>query len=268
MNLVEYLQNQGFKVTSNPNKYSSGVWGLRNYTVDNYNYDSFCGGFHRAYDFAKYHLAPIPAIWDGLIEEVVYRGNFGVHVTLSNGGKKYQAIYGHLSPDVPVRVGQRVKQGQTIGYQSNTNYNNVYMDSHLHIQIQHYGWYNTEYKFVCTGINPDNIDVNSSKRSVIGSSVTVNKNVFNMYQNRFRSTGAYVSGYIDGSGAEVRKRSGSRSKGFNWNKKSGYSLSSGSLVYIFEVHNGWGRIYTGNLKGHGSNDWIWLGRMYVYDIFK
>ena len=138
MNLIQYLRNKGFRLTSNPARYSSGIWGLRNYTVQGYNYDAFCGGYHRAYDFAKHHNAPIPAIWGGIIEEVVKYGNFGCHVTLSSGNKKYQAIYGHLSRNVPVKVGQRVKQGDIIGYQSNTNYNNVRMDSHLHLQIQSY----------------------------------------------------------------------------------------------------------------------------------
>ena len=38
--------------------------------------------------------------------------------------------------------------------------------------------------------------------------------------------------------------------------------------YVFEVHDGWGRIYTGNLKGHGSNDWIYLDRLNVTEVFK
>ena len=56
---------------------------------------------------------------------------------------------------------------------------------------------------------------------------------------------------------------GSKKTGFNWNQKAGYDLKPNDLVYIFEVHNGWGRIYTGNLIGHGSNDWIHLDRLIV-----
>lgn len=268
MNLIQYLKSKGFNLTSNPATYSSGIWGLRNYTVQGYNYDAFCGGYHRAYDFASYHNAPIPAIWEGVIEEVVKYGNFGCHVTLSSGNKKYQAIYGHLSRNVPVRVGQRVKQGDIIGYQSNTNYNNVYMASHLHLQIQKYGWYEGERNFVCSGINAVNIDVNnvgSVKDNAKPKPVT---NHSKPTRNRPRSLSAYFNGYVDNLGAEVRKRKGSQKTGFNWNTKSGYDLPSGSLVYIFEVHDGWGRIYTGNKSGHGSNDWIWLGRLKVNKIFK
>ncbi|ARQ07275.1 Putative cell wall hydrolase LytN [Macrococcoides canis] len=91
---------------------------------------------------------------------------------------------------------------------------------------------------------------------------------FNAAVDRGRSLTAYVTGTIDNLGAEVRKRSGNRVKGFNWNRKAGYELKPGDVIYIFEIHNGWGRIYTGNLTGKGSNDWIWLGRMKVNKVFK
>ena len=45
MNAIEYLKSKGFKVSSDPAKYSSGVWGLRNYTEFGINYDAFCGGY-------------------------------------------------------------------------------------------------------------------------------------------------------------------------------------------------------------------------------
>ncbi|UTH13285.1 CHAP domain-containing protein [Macrococcus equipercicus] len=86
--------------------------------------------------------------------------------------------------------------------------------------------------------------------------------------NRGRSNEAYVMGTIDSLGAEVRKRKGSRATGFNWDSKAGYSLNLGDVVYIFEIHDGWGRIYTGDLSGQGSNDWIWLGRLQVSKVFK
>ena len=87
-------------------------------------------------------------------------------------------------------------------------------------------------------------------------------------ENKGRSLTAYMKGTIDGLGAEVRKRSGSRKTGFKFNKKAGYDLKPGDVVYIFEVHDGWGRIYTGNLKGKGSNDWIWLDRLNVTEVYK
>ena len=69
MNPIEYLVSQGWRITSDPNKYYDAwgrkkPWGKRDYTVNGYNYDSYCYGYHRAYDFGKYHLAPIPSIAD------------------------------------------------------------------------------------------------------------------------------------------------------------------------------------------------------------
>lgn len=160
MNPIQYLIQQGFLKTSDPNDYASGVWGLRNYTLNGFNYDSFCGGYHRAYDFAKQHLSPIPAVMDGIVASgTTAYGNFGGQVVIGSKEKNVQTIYGHLARNIPVKIGQKVKQGQTIGYQSNTNYYNTYMASHLHIQFQNYGYIAGEQAFVCTGIDPLKIDV-------------------------------------------------------------------------------------------------------------
>lgn len=399
MNPIQYLVSMGFKITSDPNLYASGVWGLRNYTVNGYNYDYYSYGYHRAYDFGslKGDGAAIPSVCDGVVVAgTTAWGNFGAQVVILDDDGKYQHIYGHLKRNIPVKVGQRVKRGQTIGYQGNTNYDNVYMASHLHYQVQTAG-YRTERAFVTDGINPLNIryggttskapapakmqvltydiawdwkfkvkltaalnyriyphtsatrestipkgttltidrlyasdghwwgrttyksgiwfvalgkrnanrtfitdldakrlwvngvgKVNTSGGRVTGkkntyelsgalvtntpktnaNSNTGTKRTFNRNINRGRSTSAYVMGTIDNLGAQVRKRNGSQSKGFDWNSKAGYDLKPGAKVYIFEVHNGWGRIYTGNLTGYGSNDWIWLDRLQVQYIYK
>lgn len=147
-------------MTSDPSKYQSGVWGKRDYTVDGYNYDAYCGGFHRAYDLAKQHLAPVPAVCDGeVVSGTSAYGNFGGTVVIANKALGIQVIYGHLARNLPVKIGEHVKQGVTVGYQSNTNYDNVHMASHLHIQFQKYGYLAGERAFVCTGINPLGIDV-------------------------------------------------------------------------------------------------------------
>lgn len=155
MDPIEYLVSHGFTVTSDPTRYQSGIWGLRNYTVNKYNYDNYCGGYHRAYDLVKYDRAPVPAVFDGIVAAGTKSyGNFGGTVVIANKNLGYQAIYGHLERPIAVRPGQHVKEGEIIGYQSNTNYENVRMDSHLHIQFQKYGYINSERDFVCTGINP------------------------------------------------------------------------------------------------------------------
>lgn len=89
---------------------------------------------------------------------------------------------------------------------------------------------------------------------------------FNKYENRNRREDeAWFKGTV--KLAEVRKRSGSQKTGFNWNKKAGYDIPTGEEVFIFEVHNGWGRIYRGELTGKGSNDWIHLDRLNVTKVF-
>lgn len=391
---IQYLVKKGFKITSDPNKYSSGIWGKRDYTVNGYNYDSYCGGYHRAYDFAKYHLAPIPAVADGIVTSGTSAyGNFGGTVVVASKDLGIQVIYGHLSRNIPVKIGQRVKQGQTIGYQSSTNYNNVYMASHLHIQFQNYGYLASENAFVCSGINPLKIDVSgkggnisedvggtvltydsawdwsgkvkttasinyriyphtdAKRESVIKSGTTLSfdriyysdgywwirtrykggiwfvavgkkesgvtfikaldggklwvrpigkvntsggkvkgkKNthtiedsyeastpppkytpkVFNKNVNKGRSTSPYARGRVDMDYVHIRNRTGSQSRGFNWNKDTGDRLHRNSGdVYIYEVHNGWGRIYTGKSSGYGSNRWIYLDRFIPIEVYK
>lgn len=162
MNPIEYLKRQGFRVTSDPTKYRSGIWGKRDYTVGGYNYDTYCGGYHRAYDMAKQHLAPVPSVSDGeVVAGTNAYGNFGGTVVVADKALGIQVIYGHLARNLPVAIGRRVRQGDTVGYQSNTNYDNVQMASHLHIQFQKYGYIAGERAFVCTGIDPLGIEVGS-----------------------------------------------------------------------------------------------------------
>src|SRR5699024_4410094 len=75
-------------------------------------------------------------------------------------GKHYQVIYGHLNknPLDYLKVGQTVKQGQTVAYQGRSNNIGVSnMASHLHIQWQNYGAL-AEQAFTCNGIDPLKID--------------------------------------------------------------------------------------------------------------
>ena len=278
-NPIAYLENHGYRWTSDPNLYYQSYnpnrgkkpWGKRDHYEYGINVDSYCGGYHRAYDMVKWHGAGIPAIANATVLAGSGWNTFGWTLVLGfkdAKGRLFQVIYGHLNrnPLLDVRIGQNVKQGQIVAYQGASNNLNVTMNSHLHIQFQNYQSYN-EWQFTCLGIDPLNIDVSKSSPSS-GATPTkkpatparkpsaVNKNT-----NRGRSLKAHFSGRVDNLGAEVRKRRGSRQTGFNWNQKAGYSLNPGDLVYVFEVHDGWYRIYTGNLTGHGSNDWIWGGRV-------
>lgn len=166
MNAIEYLKSKGFKVSSDPATYQSGVWGLRNYTEYGINYDSYCNGYHRAWDLYKYDGADVPAVFDGVVVAGTSDyGNFGGTVVVANKQLGLQVIYGHLKRPIAVRIGQKVKQGQTIGKQGSTNFNNVFMASHLHIQFQPYGFYN-EKDFVCHGIDITKVDVTKGANAI------------------------------------------------------------------------------------------------------
>ena len=269
MNPIEYLKTFGFLVTSDPFWFKT--FGYRDLWSYGANVDSYCGGYHRAYDMAKYHNAPIPSIANATVLNGTGWNTFGWTLVLGfidKKGRKFQVIYGHLNqnPLNYLKIGQNVKKGQTVAYQGASNNLGVSMASHLHIQFQDYKAYD-EWNFTCLGISPLDIDISSSKptkNTKPNKTNTTSKSTkINKYKQRHRSLNAHFSGRIDSLGAEVRKRSGSQKTGFNWNKKAGYDLKPNDLVYIFEVHGNWGRIYTGRLNGHGSNDWIHLDRLIV-----
>lgn len=166
MNPIEYLKSKGFKVSSDPATYSSGVWGLRNYTEYGINYDAYCNGYHRAWDLYSYDGAEIPAVFDGVVVAGTGDyGNFGGTVVIANKQLGLQVIYGHLKRPIHLKIGQSVKQGQTIGKQGSTNFNNVFMASHLHIQFQQYGFY-SEKDFVCHGIDITKVDVTTGQSTL------------------------------------------------------------------------------------------------------
>src|SRR5699024_6728452 len=145
---------------------------------------------------------------------------------------------------------------------------NVKMTSHLHIQFQNYQALN-EWEFTCLGIDPLNIDVSKSSPTSGATQTKVKKpsthaskpSTVNKNTNRGRSLKAHFSGRVDSLGAEVRKRRGSQRTGYNWILRVSFNCKRDDLVDVFEVHVDWYRIYTGNLTGRGSNDWIWGGRV-------
>lgn len=172
MNPVEYLKSKGYRVTSDPTTYRDyypdgplSDWGYRNYwewhNGEKLYHDSYCGGWHRAYDLSDKEGADVLAVVDGVI--VAGTGpkeNFGGTIVLSDHKGDYQYIYGHCK-NLQVKVGDHVKQGQKLAEQSSTNYYNNPMSSHLHFQVQKQAYIPNEKDFVCTGIDPLSIDVNN-----------------------------------------------------------------------------------------------------------
>lgn len=174
-NPIQYLLANGWTVTSDPNKYYENYynktgkkpWGKRDHFEYGMNVDAYCGGYHRAYDLAKWHGAGIPAIADAIVAPGTGWNTFGwtlVMTFFDAKGKRYQVIYGHLdrNPLTYLKIGQKVKKGQIVAYQGRSNNLGANdMNSHLHIQFQNYGALN-ERRFTCDGINPLNIDVSKT----------------------------------------------------------------------------------------------------------
>lgn len=166
MNIIEFYQADDFRITSDPRKYSSGVFGLRNYTVNGHNYDSYCDGYHNAVDLSDKHGADVKALGDGLVANGTRDyGTFGGQVCIIYEDLGIQVIYGHVQRPVPVKVGQRVKRGDVIAKQGDTHNQGagVSMASHLHLQVQHIEALN-EKDFTCKGIDPFKIDIDKPKK--------------------------------------------------------------------------------------------------------
>lgn len=271
-NLISNLQNQGFVITSDPTWFNP--WGYRNLWSYGAWVDSYSKGYHRAYDLAKYHNAPIKSGVNGTVLQGTGFGGFGYQLVLgfiSSNGKKYQIIYGHLNrnPLLDFKVGQNVKKGQVVAYQGTSNNLGVTMASHLHIQVQHYQYYN-EYNFIVNGINPLNIDISSTKPSSGATPTKVNKapttaskpsGGFNKRKGRKTRTKAYAKGVVrnsDGLGAAQYRWSGGKFTNRFWP-----DLKEGDVVYIFATTaSGWGKVYSPNHKG-----WVYLDRVQITQVF-
>lgn len=272
-NLISNLQNQGFVITSDPTWFNP--WGYRNLWSYGAWVDSYSKGYHRAYDLAKYHNAPIRSGVNGTVLNGTGFGGFGYQLVLgfiAKNGKKYQIIYGHLNrnPLLDFKVGQNVKEGQVVAYQGTSNNLGVTMASHLHIQVQHYQYYN-EYNFIVNGINPLNIDISSTKPTSGATPTTTAKPAskpaskssggFNKRKGRKTRAKAYAKGVVrnsDGLGAAQYRWSGGKFTNRFWP-----DIKEGEEVYIFATTaSGWGKIYSPNHKG-----WVYLDRVQITQVF-
>jgi murein DD-endopeptidase MepM/ murein hydrolase activator NlpD len=94
--------------------------------------DPFTGenDFHSGLDISANRGTPVRATADGVIESAGYQGNYG-NAILVEHGFGIATRYGHLS-GYAVRVGQRVKRGDVIGYVGSTG---RATSSHLHYEI-------------------------------------------------------------------------------------------------------------------------------------
>jgi murein DD-endopeptidase MepM/ murein hydrolase activator NlpD len=88
---------------------------------------------HRGVDYAAPRGTPIKAAGDGKVVFRGRKGGYGNAVILQHGGN-ISTLYGHMSSFAKSsKLGQRVKQGQTIGYVGSTG---LATASHLHYEYR------------------------------------------------------------------------------------------------------------------------------------
>ena len=83
--------------------------------------------FHNGIDIATFDGDNVLAATSGIVVEVKEAwAGYGYHVRIVSDkqpdGTYFETTYGHLRADIPVKVGDRVEEGQVIGYESNTGY--------------------------------------------------------------------------------------------------------------------------------------------------
>lgn len=105
-------------------------------------YGNRSGGFHNGIDIVKYHssLDYIIAHTDGVVVDVqdglnnrqgdLSKKGYGNMVKLSHNG--YYTLYAHMKKGLSLKIGDKVKKGDTIGYMGNSG--NSY-GAHLHFEV-------------------------------------------------------------------------------------------------------------------------------------
>lgn len=87
--------------------------------------------FHTGIDFTAPRGTEIYATGDGVVEDVTSKGRgYGNHVIIDHGFG-YQTLYAHMSK-FKVRIGEKVKRGDVIGYVGSTGTSTA---PHLHYEV-------------------------------------------------------------------------------------------------------------------------------------
>ena len=89
---------------------------------------------HRAIDYAASYGTPIRSVGDGTVVLAGWNGSYGDKVSIRHNST-YTTNYAHMSK-IAVKYGQKVTQGQTIGYVGSTG---LSTGPHLHYEMVKYG---------------------------------------------------------------------------------------------------------------------------------
>ena len=119
----------------NNNQEQKWIWPCKGEIVGEYG-EQRTTHIHNGIDIKVPVGTPVKAIADGTVVVVGPSEGYGYWVGINHGlvnGTKVSSEYGHLSKWI-VNNGQKVKQGQIIGYSGNTGYS---FGPHLHLTIRH-----------------------------------------------------------------------------------------------------------------------------------
>lgn len=89
---------------------------------------------HRAIDFAAAYGTPAVTVGDGTVLRSGWNGGYGLSVDVRHN-EAYTTRYGHFSR-LAVKAGQKVKQGQIVGYVGSTGHST---GPHLHYELHKFG---------------------------------------------------------------------------------------------------------------------------------
>ena len=104
----------------------SSPYGMRKHPIDGFN------KMHRGTDFAAPMGTPIMASGDGVITKASWCGGGGNCVKIKHNSS-YSTVYAHMSKfSILAKIGNRVKQGQIIGYVGSTGKST---GPHLHYEV-------------------------------------------------------------------------------------------------------------------------------------
>jgi len=101
-------------------------FGMRRHPLLGYN------KLHTGVDFGAARGTPIKAAGDGVVEHAGWRGSYGRTVVIKHA-KKYSTLYAHMSKTAKLKKGQKVRQGQVIGYVGTTGRST---GPHLHYEVR------------------------------------------------------------------------------------------------------------------------------------
>ena len=93
---------------------------------------------HQGVDFKADVGTAVRAAFDGEVAEIGTTTMRGTQVVLRHGGG-FSTVYALLGPSVPVKVGDKVKKGDVIGYVAETGYFESADPSHLHFEVRREG---------------------------------------------------------------------------------------------------------------------------------